>query len=291
MRTIPDKCLQIKFLSLVLLTALLAGCAHRAGERFEPAHAPVGAPAVETILQDLAQNESRIQHFVAKGRFILKTPQLDAVYSLPSSSIAFQRPANLYVEGRKYTALVLRLICSEEAFLIDLPTEKQYFQRERGQRIEGVPFQVTPVEVARELFLPEGWDTLSPKRVRIEAFDAAAQTAELTVLSKSGRKAPQRRLWVRGTPWVVTRSQLLDSKSGEVVAETAKEDYRIEGGVRFPASVEVNFPNQKAMMRFDLRSYDLNKVPDAADFDWKARIQQLRKEGYEEIEYAPEAPK
>jgi len=262
----------------------LAGCAHL-GPRFEQGRAPEGAPSVAAILDGLAENEAHIEHFLAKGKFFLKTPELDAGYSLPQSSIAFRRPADLFVEGRRYTVPALRLTCSEEAFLIELPTEKQYYHRSRGETLPGVSFSVTPLDVAQEMFLPEGWDTLPPNRVRIEQFDAKENTAVLVVLSKGLRKQPVRRLWVQGVPWVVTRNERLDPKSGARVAETTKSEYRVQDGVRFPSIIESSFPEQNAQMRLELRSFDLTRTPEDAEFDIGAKLKDLRARDYQEVEY------
>lgn len=262
----------------------LTGCVHL-GQRFEQVQAPEGAPSVEAILGGLAENEAHIEHFLAKGKFFLKTPELDAVYSLPQSSISFRRPADLYVEGRRYTVPALRLTCSEEEFLIELPTEKQYLHRTRGESLPGVSFSVTPLDVAQEMFLPEGWDRLAPSRVRIEQFDAKENTAVLVVLSKGLRKQPIRRLWVQGVPWVVTRNERLDPKSGACVAETTKSDYRVENGVRFPAAIDSKFPEQNAEMRIELRSFDLTKTPEDAEFDIGAKLKDLGTRDYQEVEY------
>lgn len=271
-------------LPVLALGPMLTGCAHL-GQRIEQVQVPEGAPSVEAILGGLAENEAHIDHFWAKGRFVLKTPELDAVYSLPQSSISFRRPADLFVEGRKYTAPVLRLTCSDEEFLIELPTEKQYLHRTRGEALPGVSFSVTPLDVAQEMFLPEGWDKLAPNRVRIEQFDAKENTAVLVVLSKGLRKQPIRRLWVQGVPWVVTRNERLDPKSGACVAETTKSDYRVEDGVRFPAVIESKFPEQNAEMRLELRSFDLTRTPEDADFDIGTKIKDLRTRDYQEVEY------
>ncbi len=281
---------QYRYLMVWVSCLAVTGCAHL-GQRFEQGALPEGAPSVDTILTGLADNEAHIEHFLAKGKFLLKTPELDAVYSLPQSSIAFRRPADLYVEGRKYTAPVLRLTCSEEEFLIELPTEKQYVHRSKGASLPGVSFTVTPLDVAQEMFLPEGWATLPANRVRIEQFDPKENTAVLLILSKGLHKQPLRRLWIQGAPWVVTRNERLDPKTGACVAQTTKSDYRVENGVRFPAVIESKFPEQNAEMRLELRSFDLSRVPEAEEFNIGAKVDDLRARKYEEVEYRTEGNK
>ena len=271
------------FLLPLGLMFVLSGCAHL-GERFGQAGPPGGAASVESILADLAGNEAHIQHFSAKGHFVLKTPELDTVYSLRQSDILFRQPADLFVEGRKYTAPVLRLTCSGDAFLIELPTEKQFYYRVGGEHFEGLSFNVTPVDIARELFLPEGWNKIERKRVRLVSHDETTHSAELAIAPGAQEGEPLRRVWVQGLPWVVVRSELQNPETGEVIAETTKSDYYQQDEARFAKVIEARFPRQEAFMRFEFRSFDLDEAPEDADFDLDARLAELRRRGHEEIE-------
>jgi hypothetical protein len=259
------------------------GCASL-GTRLTHAPLPPGAPEVETVLADLARNDEAVQSFKARGTFTLKTPELETIYLLHQSDISFKRPDYLYVVGRKYAATVLRLTCSGPEFLIELPTERQYYYRAEGEQFAGVSFRISPVDILREAFLPEDWSRLSSRQVRMTAYDAGTQTADLEIYASPRTGTPRRRLTVQGAPWVVLHSQLLD-EDGKVVAETAKSEYQVTPeGVRFPARVESAFPHENAFMHFNMRKFDLNAPLDSLNRDIRGRAAALGREGYAEVE-------
>lgn len=264
-----------------LLALLLGGCV-RLGDAFEPQPLPPGAPEAAEILADLARNDEAIESFLATGVFTLKSPRIDAVYRLTESRIVYERPDRLHVLGRKYGRAGLRLSSAGSGFLLELPTERAYYHRPEGERFESVSFNVSPVDIAREAFLPELWSEIGPGQARVLAYDPAQGTAVLSVSSGGARSRPHRRVEVRGAPWVVERSTLYD-RAGAVVAETVKSEYREMEGFRFPAHVALTFPGESAYMTFAMRRITLNAGGEPGLFDVDARVGVLRADGYREL--------
>ena len=268
---------------LIVIVCLSLGACTRLGGHMERRALPSGAPAVETILADLAANDKATRNFRATGTFVLKSPDLASTQLLRESSIQFRPPSSLYVVGRKYASTVFRLTTAGEKFLIEMPTEKQYCYSSKGERIKGVSVDVSPSAIAKELFLPEEWTELSLKHVSITDYDPARQTATLEIATTGIRKRPHRRVMVEGTPWIVRRSELLD-RDGSVLAVTTKDEYHEMDGIRFPTKVESTFPGQDALMRFEMRKVFLNTQLDEAAFDIDTHLRDVQDKGYERIE-------
>jgi hypothetical protein len=262
---------------------LLAGCTHL-GNRITRADLAPGAPSVETILNDLAANDAAIKNFKATGTFRLKSPDLVATQLLRESAIYFRRPMDLYVVGRKYATQVFRLTCVGPKFLVELPTEKQYYFRPEGEKVNKLGLKtVSPSDIAREMFLPEVWTEISAKNVRMAAYDESRHTANLEILTGAIRKRVHRRLLVEGAPWVVRRSELLD-RHDRIIAVTTKDDYHEQDGVRFPAKVASVFPSEDAEMSFDMRKYFINTDQGDISFEIDTRVPELQSKGYQEMQ-------
>ncbi len=265
--------LSSRFLSLHLCLCVLilvaGGCA-RLGERVQQGALPEGAPEIKAILADLAANDAALKNFKAKGAFTLESPDFAAVKKFDDGFIAFRRPADLCVIGRKYLGMaVFHLTCVGSKFLIEFPAtpeEKPYYKLE-GEQFKDVPFSVSPSDIAREMFLPESWDELKSKEARLTAYDAAAQTATIEVGPK---RSPRRRLVVTGPPWRVVKSERLGD-DGATLAVTTKVDYRDVDGIMFPAKVDASFPSEQTRMTLDMRKIWPNTQLDPALFDIKAR--------------------
>ena len=247
-----------------------AGCANL-GQRIERGTSPLGDPPdVETILRDLAANDAAVQNFKATGAFTLESPEFEAVKVFKLGRIFFRRPDELCVEGRKYGgSTVFRLTCVGSQFLIEFPASRDdpYYQLE-GEQFDSVPFSVSPSDIAREMFFPEAWADIKPRKVRV-----THQPDDGSVVLEIPRRSYRRRLVVVGPPWDVVRSERLD-KPGRVVAVTSKRDYRIEDGVRFPAYIDVHFPGEQTRMTFTIRRVFVNTELDDADFDIEARARE-----------------
>jgi len=262
----------------VAVGLLAAGCASL-GDRLEQQSLPAGAPGAAEMLQSLAQNEQALKGFKATGTAILQSPELESTQISRESTIIYRQPLDLYVIGRKYGTRFVELTCSGPAFLIQFPTERQFYYRPQGERFE----TVSSADMAKEMFQPESWLDLSPKQVRILSYDKAAQTASLLILDAKHNNRPRRQLLVQGTPWVVLENRLLDP-SGREIAITKKSEYYERDGIRYPKKVESVFPGEKAQMSFTMRKIDLNPVMDAKLFDVNSAVKELRKRGFEQVE-------
>ncbi len=264
------------------LLATLPGCVHL-GEQFQPQPLPPGAPAVADILRDLAANDEGIGSFLATGAFTLKSPRIDTVYRLSESRIVYERPDRLHVLGRKYGRAGLRLASVGSGFLLEFPTEKTFYFRPEGEHFDSVDFSVSPVDIAREAFLPEVWSQLEPRQVQLLSYDAAEQRAVLSISGAGRRGQPYRRVVVRGAPWIVETSELYDT-GGRLLAVTEKSGYHALEGFRFPAEVSLTFPGEEAFMTFSMRRIELNTPADPALFAVDERTRALLDDGYRAIE-------
>lgn len=270
--------------AIAVCILFMCGCTHL-GQRVTQGVLPPGAPSTATILADLAGNDRSITSFKAKGAFTLASPDLAAVKSFDDGFVAFRRPADLCVIGRKYLgAAVFRLTCVGSEFLIEFPAtpEEQPYYRLEGEQYDSVPFSVSPSDIAREMFLPEEWADLRPNQIRVTMYDPATQTATITV---GPAKTPRRIVTVKGPPWVVARSERLD-ETGKTLAITTKDDYGDVEGVRFPAKVDVEFPLEQTRMTLELRKVwpNIELSPDFFDIKARARVAgvDVKKAGKEE---------
>jgi len=261
------------------------GCTHL-GPRLEQTVPHPGAPTLAEVLADLAANDRQLNSFRATGAFTLVSPERPGADRFGQSTVTFRRPGDLNVVGRKLALPkpLFRLTCVGNEYLIEFPTEKQYYHELEGAEFESVPFPVSPSDVVREMFFPEDWEKLTPRHVRMVRYDDGTRTAAIEVLESILRKRVRRRVEVTGTPWVVTKSELLD-KQGDIVAVTQKSDYRDIEGLRFPAMVDAEFPGEKTRMSFNLRSVTLNPQINPGDFNIDALKQRLESLGHEAVEY------
>ena len=256
----------------------VAGCA-RLGERLEQQQLPPGAPDVRTILDSLAKNEEAMKGFRATGTVILQSPELESTQISRESSIVYRQPLDLYVVGRKYGTRFVELTCSGPAFLIQFPTERQFYFRPEGENFA----TVSSADMAKEMFQPESWKNIATKRVRMLSYDASSSTASLLILSEGRAGRPRRQVVVQGLPWVVLENHLFDS-SGREIAVTTKGDYYERDGVRFPKRVESVFPEEQARMSFTMRKIELNPTVDAKLFDVEGTVKELRRRGFDQVD-------
>jgi len=257
---------------VTLLWFLATGCAHL-GTRLEKQTLPEGAPEIQTILADLSANDAAINTFRAAGSFWLESPNLSAKKKFETGSIAFRRPSDLAVTGRNQVGMALfRLTCVGEEFLIEFPASKDepYYQL-KGETFASVPFSVSPSDIAKEMFLPESWNTLKLREINITSYDPATQTATFTIGPK---RAPRRIVTVQGVPWVVTRDERLNNE-GLTIAITVKDKYFTLEGVRFPEFIDAEFPTEQTRLTFDMRNIKLNVPIEDDKFDIKARAREV----------------
>lgn len=253
----------LQFVSFGALGIILAGCVHL-GVAYAPEKAIEGTPDMETVLDGLAANDTLVDSFEAKGKIILRS-EVEADQLLPQATIAFQRPDKLYAKGvHRIGAQAFEIVGNGENFYIGLRNHEPYYGTE-GQRIEGIPFAISPADVAREMFLPEDWSAIDANAVHVEAIEKT-ETATFATFTLGPKRRPYRRVVVSGPPWIVERTERLD-KQGRPVAITYRSDYRIIDGVRFPSTIEAVFPTEAARVRFELRDIKMNAELDEHLFD------------------------
>ena len=256
---------------LLVLALSLSGC-KTLGNRVEQTQLPEGAPAVEDVLRDLAQNDALLQTLEARGRFIVISPNLGEGKMACNARIQYRRPTDLNIIGTHQLGfLVFRMISVGEEFYLEFPTEDKCFYLVKGLRIESVQFSVSPSDVAKEMFLAESWADLNPREFHLESYDPATGIARATVGS---RKNPRRRLELQGPPWRVLRSERLD-RSGEVVSETTLSDYYEKDGIRFPTVVDCHFISEDSTMKFMVKDPTMNPdlAPEIFTIDPKVAIE------------------
>lgn len=258
---------------LALLVLAGAGCRHL-GTELERSPLSPGAPGPEEILADLAANDAALDNFRGPCSVILESPKLAATQVLQQSSVYYRRPSDLHVVGRKYGSTVMRLTCAGKEFLIEFPTEDEYYYRLEGEFVGAVDFSVSPADIAREMFFPESWATMAPERLAVTGYDAATQIV-LAELLDEDRNFVQRRLQFQGRPWVVVHDERFDSE-GRVVAVTTLRDYRVIDGIHLPAQVEAVFPLEETSMKLEFRQIKPNTMIEDKYFDIDGRASELR---------------
>ena len=241
------------------------GCAHL-GARVERGPVASGADAgqLHGILSDLAANDAALHNFKAGGEFTIKSPQSAAVQRC-SGSVLFRKPSDLYVVGRgPFGGKEFELRCVKDRYLIWYRGES--WTGSGAATVEGISWKVAPSEIVREMFLPENWSKVDLRQARLTDFDAANHKATIVL---GPEKRPRRRIEVTGPPWDVTKNELFDPKSGDIVASTELSGYREKSGVRYAKTIDAHFPLQQTRLRFDIRDPELNTQLDESRFTIK----------------------
>ncbi len=220
------------------------------GDPVEQVNPPVGAPELADVLASLAQNDAKITSFRAGGSSIIKSSQLEAVQRFRTGSVMFRRPADLFVEGRLVIgAVALRMVSIGNQYLIEFPVLREYYGRINGVDVEPVPFDVPPIEIAREMFFPINWGTVRARRCEFLRYDS--ENTRLTFLYRESRTI-SREVTVEGPAWVVIRNDRIED--GRVVASTENGDHNSKDGIRFPTRVVANFPEYETTMEFRMKN-------------------------------------
>lgn len=252
----------------ILCAVTLCGCA-RLDNRLQRGDRPPGAPAEEAILSELAAEDQQIETFLVRNALLtVESPRLKATQKV-SAEIAFRRPDRLHIVGRQqaFRNVVFRLTSVGREFMVDIPREGEPTYRREGETVEGVPFAVSPSDIARELFLPEDWSRLRRNDVRLIHYDPATATATLEV---GPRNRPRRRMVVQGPEWHVVMTERLND-AGEVFARTLRSDYRVWDGIRFPGVIVAEFPTLETTLRLEKINRPRFNEPledDLFDIDW-----------------------
>ncbi len=260
---------------------LLAGCAGL-GQHVGDAALPEGAPNAAEIIQDLAENDAKIQSFRGAGIIILESPEFAAKKKF-RVSIKFRRKADLYVQGnhRLTNIPLFKLTCVGSEFLMEFPGSRgQSFYQLEGEQFEDVPFSVSPSDIAREMFLPEDWEELGRRQAQVVAFDPELGIATLMI---GPRAAPRRQLDVKrvnpaNPTWVIVRNVRLGD-AGQIFAETRLGEYIVVDSTMFPTYVDAWFPTEATRMIFKMRNIKINIDLSEEDFDIRERARELQLAG------------
>ncbi|GEM_PF-1095213 len=272
-------------LSLVVILVIGSSCA-RWGKPLELRLANGETTTLNEIINDLKDNDTKIRTLKGRGTFTLKTPQIDTIYQLHQSDIEFYYPDYLRAVGRKYTAVVLKLTCYKDEFLIELPTEKNYYYSKGGEFFEHSDTEVTPLDIFREMLFSGNWEKIKPQQIEISPIATAEQnqTVEIKIYSDTTHKFLQRKIIVQGKPWVILETERY-SPSGALIAKTKRDNYRVsEDGVKFPSIIHCEFPQENAFMTIKLNKCSFNEPVKPYTTQLKKLIYQLEREKYTPLE-------
>lgn len=241
----------------IFSTACSLGCAGL-GEPVQQTSGVADAPDIAEILASLADNDARIETFRAGGSSIIDSSQLEAVQRFRSGRVLYRRPADLFVEGKLIVgAVALRMISTGDQYLIEFPVLREYFGHIDGVDVQPVPFDVPPIEIAREMFFPVDWAGVRARRCEIVRFDR--ERGQTTFRFRESRKVT-REVTVEGPPWVVVKNDRVEN--GKVVASTVNSGHNVKDGIRFPTRVVATFPEYDTTMEFRMRNIRLNEPID-----------------------------
>ncbi len=156
-------------------------------------------------------------------------------------------------------------------------SQDQSFYQLEGEKLDDVPFSVSPSDIVREMFLPEAWGEIGRRDARVIGFDSEKNIATLSI---GPRDAPRR--WIEVTrvnledpTWVVVRN-LRFAEAGRFIAETRLGGYSAIGAAMFPTEIDAWFPTEATRMTFNMRNIQLNTDLSDKHFDIRARALELR---------------
>lgn len=252
----------------VLAATLL--CTLSACQTFRPADTaapdvPAGAPDLEDVLADLERNDAALNNFRAAGTFVIESPKLKSVQRLPYGFIVFQRPDSLHIEGKnRFNIKLFELTSRGNEFLIEFPTvsntDDRYYYSFEGERFAGVPFSVSPADVAREMFAPVPWRELKRGDARLIGYDSDNSVVTLDV---NQGKSQRRTLRVAGPPWRIVHSALTDA-SGRAFSDVTMDGYTDVSGVWMPSRIDARFPSEETRLALELRNIRVNiEIPES----------------------------
>jgi hypothetical protein len=261
---------------LFALPALLLGCAG-GNARFDPG-GERDRPEVAEILADLRANDAAIDTLEAAGTLALRAPEFEAAQRL-DGRLVFARPDAVYMEGRKVGSLVIWMADTGQDGLLVLPRKKHYYVAEGGMLAVQSGRTFAPAALLRELLFSEGWTDVAPGDLRLVKHVAEAGVAELE-FGTDMEQGMRRRVVVRGRPWVVVESRVIDAQ-GNVQAVSYREDYVVVEGVRLPQRIMTEFPGEGAFLNLTVRKYTVNQEADPSRFDIGEHVKTLEFEGFQ----------
>ncbi len=130
------------------------------------------------------------------------------------------------------------------------------------------------------------WEKVNPHLIELTAVNKSGQTnvVEIRIYSDAKHKHLQRKIIVQGKPWIILESERYSS-SGALIARTKRDEYRLsEDGVKFPAVIHCEFPQENAFMTIKLNKCTFNEVVKPYTTQLKKLVAQLEREKYTPLE-------
>lgn len=260
-------------MALLLICAIsvgLVGCTTTGKATAGPvAKLPAGSPKLSEIAADLRANDTALDDFRAAASFTLTSPKLESVQRFRSGTVAYQKPSDLYIVGKKNLGAVLFELKSRGSeFLIEFPAvqnvDDRYYCSFEADDLANVPFPVAPADIAHEMFQPIDWGKTILRDIRLIAFDETSGKATLDIALDDGLR---RQIIVQGTPWRIVHNTLADA-SGATLSDTSMSEYVEVDGIRVPTLLDAEFPVEQTHVRFELRNVRVNTGLPGISFTW-----------------------
>jgi len=204
---------------------------------------------VRGLIDNVARRESGIHRLQARSRFTLDSPDLDGRVTMRGFT-AFEAPDKLRVQG--YGALgidAFDLICAGRSFMLHVPSQDRTFFEREGLDVNGVPFTVSPADIAVELFRPIDWSAVEPTDIRVVLKDADTAMFECTC-------DDVKRVIAVDARWHVLRRERYDS--GRLTCTTFLGGYTDIEGIPFPRRIELLYPAERTYFDMQLSRIRLN---------------------------------
>ena len=239
------------FFTLFLVICLtISSCTHL-GERLQRQKLTEEQLTIRDILGDLAANDAAIKKLRAHAKFRFNTS--DVGTHKYRGHIAFQSPDLLSVVGRHRMSniKVMELTCSGNDWILWIRGEELYYKV--GEK-QSDSFRFSMSEIMREMIYQEEWNNIPLDDVRMIEQDLVNQTALLEIGPEG---SPRRRIHVEGLPWIIVKSEILDENQ-VIRGVVTRSNYHELDQIRFPATVEAEYPEENAHMTFNLTNIRIN---------------------------------
>lgn len=251
-----------------VLTVLACGCATFSRPRRIPEVTPPDADdaLIEEILRTFAERDAALHNFKTKVRFKLESPDLEKAESLPGS-MAFERPDKLRLQAHRTILGIdaFDLISRGKEFYLSVPREKKVFYEKEGVAVEGMPFSVSPVDIVRELFVPEEWASVPAARVRI-----LSRSADETTMGVYYNFRLKRKMVVTLDRYSIVRSERYGD-DGSLLAVSELDRYEERDGQWLPMRLSISYPRDATSLTLTLDNLAANRDlnPQMFKFPWQ----------------------
>lgn len=249
--------------SFIILLTLSAGCTRfrrqPAGDSFLTRDGTI----IREFIDHVVARESGVRNMQARTRFSLDSPDLKRRVTL-RGFVAFATPDKLRVQGHAVFGIdAFDLISVGPSFYLHIPSEDKTFYQHDGVPLEGVPFSVSPVDVAREMFGPF---TATPLRSRdLRLLGVSDELAVLECVSGTTRH-----IVTVDTQWRVLKRVRYDGD--RITCTAVMDNYDDVDGTLFPHRIELEYPARKTSVVMDLSRVQINGKLNPALFELPAGL-------------------